>query len=322
MKFSYAFMMEWLPRGSWVRNSALRTPFLGVFVFLGAAAVALAEVPSPTSSLPFGIRVSISARKIKDGHMGQIRVRIPNGVSEAVSAEAVFGETPILFFEKSSSVSRSLYGLFAVPFNTPVGPNEIKVSLKIGESAREWPLKFDVVSGRYRGEVLPVDPKFVTLSPEDQSRIELEQKLVGDLYRKSAAPHLWGRGFRKPVKSRLTRRFGNRRMFNGELQSFHTGADLKAPMGTPVQAAAGGVVVLARDLFFTGGTVIVDHGLGLLTVYAHLSGYRVKEGQAVEGGQSIAESGSTGRSSGPHLHWGAVLNRVKFDPLDLLKGVP
>jgi murein DD-endopeptidase MepM/ murein hydrolase activator NlpD len=198
----------------------------------------------------------------------------------------------------------------------------VKVKVQLGDETHETEASFQVVSGNYKVEILPVNPRFVTISPEDQARIEADSKIVGEIYRNSAAQPLWVSRFQKPILSKLTSRFGNKRMFNGELQSFHTGADLKAATGTEVQAAAAGNVVLTKDLFFTGNTVIIDHGFGLFTVYAHLSQYRVKEGQGVHAGQVIAESGSTGRSSGPHLHWGAVLNRVKFDPLDLLKGIP
>jgi murein DD-endopeptidase MepM/ murein hydrolase activator NlpD len=276
------------------------------------------DSPAP----PKSVRVGLNSSKIRDGHLAHVRIRIPREITGSITATGTLGETEFAFYERSVRRERRLIGLFAVPFNTPPGPMSLKVRLRIGDEQYESTLGFEVVSGNYRIEVLPVDPKFVTISPEDQARIEADSKIVGEIYRNSSPQALWTQRFQKPIASGLTSRFGNKRMFNGELQSFHTGADLRAATGTEVQAAAPGNVVLTKDLFFTGNTVIIDHGLGLFTVYAHLSSYRVKEGQNVQAGQVIAESGSTGRSSGPHLHWGAVLNRVKFDPMDLLKVVP
>ncbi|WP_411376617.1 M23 family metallopeptidase [Desulfurobacterium thermolithotrophum] len=122
--------------------------------------------------------------------------------------------------------------------------------------------------------------------------------------------------FYSPLKKlTITTPFGAKRIINGKKRSIHWGIDLKAPLGTPVFASLSGRVVLARDFYYTGNTIIIDHGLGIYTLYAHLSKLLVKEGQIVRAGQKIGKVGSTGRSTGPHLHFGIYVNGIKVDPI-------
>lgn len=126
--------------------------------------------------------------------------------------------------------------------------------------------------------------------------------------------------FIKPVAQyTLTGEYGSRRTYNGEERSWHKGADFAAPTGTPIKAPAAGVITLARDTFFNGNLIILDHGQGLFTIYAHLDSMKVNAGDSVAQGQIIGAVGTTGRSTGPHLHWGAYWHNVALDPLFLLK---
>ncbi|WP_457627649.1 M23 family metallopeptidase [Persephonella sp.] len=113
--------------------------------------------------------------------------------------------------------------------------------------------------------------------------------------------------------------FGAKRIINGKKRSIHWGTDFAAPEGTPVYATLSGRVVLAQELYYTGKTVIINHGLGLFSLYAHLSRINVREGQQVKGGQLIGNVGSTGRSTGPHLHFGIYINRLRVDPVLALR---
>jgi murein DD-endopeptidase MepM/ murein hydrolase activator NlpD len=112
--------------------------------------------------------------------------------------------------------------------------------------------------------------------------------------------------------------FGEKRIYNNVPRSSHSGIDIAAPFGSPARASNSGRVVLARDLYFSGKTVIIDHGLGLFTYYCHFSRLKVSRGEAVEKGSVIALTGSTGRSTGPHLHWGVRLHGSRVDPAALL----
>ena len=124
--------------------------------------------------------------------------------------------------------------------------------------------------------------------------------------------------FVRPVPGQPTSVFGTRRVFNGQARDPHPGLDLRAASGTDVVASGPGRVVLAQDLYYSGNTVIVDHGGGLFTLYAHLSSIGVENGANVEAGQSLGASGATGRVTGPHLHWGAKIGAIPFNPTALL----
>ena len=121
-----------------------------------------------------------------------------------------------------------------------------------------------------------------------------------------------------PVSTSITSPFGYRRVINGIPRSPHTGVDLKAPLGTEVVASNHGRVALLGDFFFSGRSIILDHGGGLHTVYFHLSEFKVEEGVEVRRGDVIGLSGMTGRVTGPHLHWGARVNRARVDPFELI----
>lgn len=153
----------------------------------------------------------------------------------------------------------------------------------------------------------------------DLKEIERERRDLGRAitYRKSG--NAWRNGFIEPIEGRISGHFGNQRIFNGVPKSPHTGVDIAAPEGTPVKASGDGIVILSgKDYFYTGNMVVIDHGQSLQTIYAHLKSAVVKEGDIVSKGDVIGYVGKTGRATGPHLHWGASLNNVRFRPHSLL----
>jgi len=160
----------------------------------------------------------------------------------------------------------------------------------------------------------------VTPSKKDDAEIKRERKDVGlALSTKNGKRHDWQKGFILPVKGTTSGQFGNQRIFNGVPKSPHTGEDIAAAEGTKVKAAADGKVLLAGgNYFYSGNMVIVDHGDGLQTIYAHLKEAKVKKGDEVKQGDVIGLVGHTGRATGAHLHWGASANNVRFRPRSLL----
>ena len=147
--------------------------------------------------------------------------------------------------------------------------------------------------------------------------MKADEARVAEAYRHGSPVRLWT-SFARPLKAPSSGNFGARRVYNGTIRSFHAGLDLAAAEGTPVAAAGDGRVVLAGDLYFSGGTVLLDHGAGLFTQYFHLSRIDVKEGDAVVKGARLGASGHTGRVTGPHLHWGAKLHGARVNPEDLV----
>ena len=180
-----------------------------------------------------------------------------------------------------------------------------------------------VKGGTFTEERLTVPQKFVELSPEDQARASKETARLAAVFRARTAERLWQGPFHIPIADgRPSSSFGRRRILNGQPRSPHTGVDLGAPTGTPVHAMQRGRVVLDADLFFSGRTVILDHGLGLFSFYGHLSESRVQEGALVEAGAVIGLVGATGRVTAPHLHWAVRLGDARVDGLDLVRLTP
>jgi hypothetical protein len=165
---------------------------------------------------------------------------------------------------------------------------------------------------------LTVDEAFVNPPATVTARIEREAAELARVWRSSAATRLWSDRFVRPVPQPANSRFGSRSVLNGQPRSPHGGADFASPAGTPVKAPNAGKVVLAGDLYFTGGTVVVDHGLGLMSLFAHLSRIDVEPGAFVERGAVVGAVGATGRVTGPHLHWTLRASGARVDPLSLL----
>jgi murein DD-endopeptidase MepM/ murein hydrolase activator NlpD len=163
----------------------------------------------------------------------------------------------------------------------------------------------------------------VTPQPEDIERIAAERKLLVAARRQTAPDAHFRGGFAWPSRGRISGVYGSQRILNGEPRRPHLGVDIAAPSGTPVVAAADGVVSLVHeDMFFTGKTVLIDHGLGVGTTYVHLSAIAVKQGQRVRQGQRIGRIGQTGRATGPHLHWGLTWRGLRLDPALLVGPMP
>ncbi|SOD50625.1 Murein DD-endopeptidase MepM and murein hydrolase activator NlpD, contain LysM domain [Pseudoxanthomonas wuyuanensis] len=204
-------------------------------------------------------------------------------------------------------VGRDEKGPLALTVLTPSGRSE---PVRISVSARDWPVEH--VSG--------VPPKTVNPPPAIAERIKREQALVTAARVRDDDRADFAMPFQWPVQGRISGRFGNARVYNGQPGAGHSGMDIAAPNGTPVKAPAGGVVSFASpDLYLTGGTLLLDHGHGVSSNFLHLSRIDVKVGDRVEPGQVIGAVGATGRATGPHLHWGMNWFDVRIDPLLVLE---
>lgn len=178
---------------------------------------------------------------------------------------------------------------------------------------------FKVEHKEYKAEHLNVDFKRIKLSAKDQKRADEEQLMLNKLYSRSEGRYLFTAPFKLPLNSFVTSYYGTRRVYNKKKKGQHLGTDFRAAIGVKVPAANDGKIVFAGDLFYTGWTVIIDHGLDIYTVYGHLSKTLVEAGQIVKQGDIIALSGNTGRSSGPHLHWGVKIQGDYVDGHNLVE---
>ena len=168
---------------------------------------------------------------------------------------------------------------------------------------------------------IQVAAQFVDPPEEQVERILREADVLASLFEPPHQARLWRGPFALPVPGSATSGFGRRTVMNGEPRGQHRGADFRAAEGTPIRSPNIGEVVLAEDLYFTGNTVVVDHGSGLVSLFAHLSRLEVTKGAHVASGDLLGEAGSTGRVTGPHLHWTVRLGAASVDPMSLVAAV-
>jgi murein DD-endopeptidase MepM/ murein hydrolase activator NlpD len=181
------------------------------------------------------------------------------------------------------------------------------------------PLYIDIVDGHYKSEKLRVNPKKAKFSKSARVRIARELKEAKKFYNTYTKTLYINSPFILPLHSKITSAFGNKRIFNSMLKSYHSGTDFRAKKGTPIIASNSGKVVLVKNRFFAGNSVIIDHGHGIYSGYYHLSRFAVKKGDFVQKGQVVGYSGATGRVTGPHLHFTFHVGGNCVDPLDFVK---
>ena len=208
-----------------------------------------------------------------------------------------------------------------VDLDSRPGPHAVDVTFRYADGhARVERQPVEVHALQYPTTELTVEDRFVQLSPQDQVRAEREAEETNAIYAAMTPERYWKEPFQVPVQgAKDGRNFGHRRVFNGQPRAPHSGADLRAKTGTPIYAANRGRVVLAKDLFYSGNAVFLDHGVGLYTSYLHLSEMKVAVGDWVERGQLIGLAGATGRVTGPHLHWGVRILDARVDPFSLVR---
>lgn len=213
-------------------------------------------------------------------------------------------------------------GLFLLGFGRDAPANvTVAVTEKNGST---WRRTFPVKPRRYEVQRINGLPEqTVTPDPEALKRIAAEREQIVAVRTLETLQPFFLSGFQWPAIGPISGVFGSQRILNGQPRAPHNGVDVAAPVGTPIAAAADGVVVLAEpDMLLTGKTVLIDHGLGLTTNYLHMSELDVKPGDKVTKGQMIGRIGATGRVSGPHLHWGATLHQTAIDPALLVGPMP
>jgi peptidase M23 len=198
-----------------------------------------------------------------------------------------------------------------------VSPDPSGSSVGTAHPTRE--IRVSIQPHQYAEQHLNVPPGKVTLSREALARHLRERQRSAKVMATFSHPLPVTMRLAQPVPGVRSSSFGLRRFFNGEARNPHGGMDIAAPVGTPVKAAAPGVVIDTGDYFFNGNTVWLDHGGGMLTMYCHLDKIRARLGQRVRTGQVIGTVGKTGRVTGPHLHWSVCLNRTMVDPALFLK---
>ena len=212
------------------------------------------------------------------------------------------------------------YGLGGIGADIKPGDYELIVAIETTFGKKIMSKKvFTVEKMDFPTTTLRVNPKYAIVPDKSKQHISDDRKAFNKAYKTPNLGRLWEGPFARPVTGPVTSPFGTLRIFNGSVKSKHTGVDLGNKNGHPIRATQAGKVVLARKAYIAGNIVILDHGAGLHTIYCHLSKFKVKTGQMVDKNEIIGLVGSTGRVTGPHLHWGARVQGVLVDPMSLLE---
>ena len=262
-----------------------------------------------------GLRVQWDPQELVNGSAVLFRVTAPATLKEL---DATWFDRKLTF--RFSAACNCWYGVGGVDLNAKPGNYVLRLH---GTSQNGEALAFThdvtVVEKRYpTTAVTGVAQKYVEPPPEVTARLAEESALKKQVFARFEPESLWSGQFAAPVDNTITAIFGSARVFNGTKKTVHEGMDFRAAVGTAVHATNRGTVVLARNLYFEGNCVVLDHGDGLLTLYMHLSEFKVKEGDSVGSGQLLGLSGNSGRVNGPHVHFAARWQGMYLDPETLL----
>jgi murein DD-endopeptidase MepM/ murein hydrolase activator NlpD len=276
-----------------------------------AAVVAVGQ----TASVGRTTQVKWQPAKLVNGSPVLFQVTAPPKV-QSVSASWLGHD--VVFFRPAAG--KTWYALAGVPVETAQGRYDLIVK-ETFDSGRltEIRVSVKVASAAYPKIQIKVAKQFTEPGPEQVHEIAADKDVKQKTFATETPQRSWMGPFLSPVSAPISDVFGTARVINQEVKSRHLGLDYGVPTGTPVQAINHGTVLLARSLFFEGNCVVLDHGQGLLSLYLHLSEFRVKEGDIVDPGQVIGLSGGTGRATGPHLHLAIRWQGVYLDPAILLK---
>jgi len=263
------------------------------------------------------VEVSWLPEEPKQGEVLRLWVQAPHSV---VVEKGEMLSRP-LHFSASPDRSGRWDALLGIDMRQDPGDYKLSIWLRQAEDAasRNLTASIRILPQAFGEERLALPDSKVHLSQEDLERVKKEKAQISSLWPTETPERLWDGPFLIPVEGRPGSPFGLRRWINEEPRSAHSGMDIKAPEGKPVQTANNGRVVLVGDFFFAGRAVFVDHGQGLYTMYFHLSRIDVEEGQKVAKGEVLGLVGMTGRATGPHLHWGVRVGGARVDPSSLVE---
>lgn len=273
-----------------------------------------------------GLKLSLSNQgQFYHGNAGLIDLIVPpelNLLESDLQAEAAIeqidGDFKTILFPFYKKANGHFQSILGIPYKSKLGKVELKVLIKTAEDTLQLSQFFQINKYAYgKDKPLSVDPNTVKPDPESQAIIEEQQKKLDEIYSRSAPAKLWQTSFKVPVATPvITSNYGNARVYNGELKSFHSGLDYRANESTDLFATNEGIVVLAEHLHFTGNTIVIDHGKGLFTIYGHMSKFNSKiiVGNPIKKGQLLGKAGRTGRVTGPHLHWGLKIHGELINP--------
>lgn len=256
------------------------------------------EAPAPPAPT-----ARIEPARVRPGDAFLVKVR----GAAAAPAASVAGRD-LHFFR----VAEGFEALAALPVEFE--PGKLLLSVRLAEGGEPLRAEAEVVEPGFPESQLRVAPRYVNPSPQQRRRMEADQAAFREAFERPFEPPVFHEPFRPPRDAEVRSPFGERRILNGKRHSQHFGVDLAGEVGALVVASNDGLVVLARDCYASGKSLVLWHGAGLFTVYFHLSRFEVRPGERVRRGQAVARVGRTGRVTGPHLHFGTKVGDLYVDP--------
>jgi murein DD-endopeptidase MepM/ murein hydrolase activator NlpD len=267
-----------------------------------------------------GVELRVSAPAASQGSLLLVEVR---STKPLAAVAGTWTDKDVPFWQANAAAAKGTYrwrAFLGLDLELAAGEYKLGVSGKsdAGEAVA-CAATIGVRAGKFATEKLTVAPNFVEPNPEQLAKAQEDGKKLREIFATITPEKLWTGRFRAPLDGVKTGgNFGKRRVLNGHPNSPHTGVDFPAPTGTPVHAAQRGRVVLAELLYYSGNTVVVDHGWGVYTLYGHFSEIDVKPGEMVDTGAILGKVGATGRATGPHLHWGLTVDRARVNALQIV----
>ena len=264
---------------------------------------------------PEGIPVLTLSRSVPVLRVGDAVLVSVDASSPLTTLEGDAFGRPVMFWP---SGERQWQGLIGIDLEVEPGTYDLQVRATGPQGTAQARMRLPVDRRQLETRRIRVAERFVEPAEEETARILREAELLASVLGRSQPERMWRGAFAVPVPGPATSSFGRLTIMNDTPRGRHRGVDFRAAEGTPVRAPNAGLVVLAADLYFTGNTVIVDHGAGVMSLFAHLSRLSVAEGAVVASGDLLGDSGATGRVTGPHLHWAMRLGGATIDPLTVI----
>jgi murein DD-endopeptidase MepM/ murein hydrolase activator NlpD len=267
---------------------------------------------SPANASPSsGLDITVRPSKIGQGEVSLLTIREK---SEAKPQVIWMGKKIALVKDKKNGMWSGFIGA-----DLTTRPGRYRLEIRMADTEDPFFRAVSVISKEHGVRRLTLPREMVELDPPTLKRARAESRKVMEIFLRSHDYPLWGGRWIRPVAGEIVGPFGCRSIINGMERSPHSGVDLRAAEGTPVIASNTGTVALVANHFFSGLSVILDHGGGIHSMYFHLSKAFVRSGELVEKGAVLGLSGSTGRGTGPHLHFGIRLNGTRVNPIDLIE---
>lgn len=262
----------------------------------------------------FGFEVELASGVVQNGKVTLLELE----KEKNISYEDVLFDGKRYKILAHPKKSEKFYILIPIDYEEKIAKKDIEIFYKENDKQKSKIVTLDIKEAKYEKETLQVDGSKVTLSEKDKARSVKEYAEAMKIYNTSTPKSLVSSNYIAPLESKITSDFGKARVYNNSLKGYHGGTDFRAAVGTPIVAANDGEVVLAKDRFYSGMSVLIDHGNGIYTCYFHMSKFDVKEGEKVKKGDVLGLSGNSGRVSGPHLHFGIRVGGKQVDPLHFI----